>query len=104
MTDLQQMAKFLTAYDCKELLISQEGIETPKDLVSFMEGELEIYKEEILEGFGSSERFLSVCNTQEAVELAHKVGWEYIDTLEVEEESDFSYELARERACYARGF
>jgi len=104
MTDLQQMAKFLTAYDCKGLLISQEGIETPKDLVSFMNGELEIYKEEILEGFGSSERFLSVCNTQEAVELAHKVGWEYIDTLQVEEESDFSYELARERACYARGF
>ena len=104
MTDLQQMAKFLTAYDCKGLLISQEGIETPKDLVSFMEGELEIYKEEILEGFGSSERFLVCCNTQEAVELAHKVGWEYIDTLEVEEEIDSSYELARERACYARGF
>ena len=93
MTDLQQMEKFLTAYDCKELLIAQEGVSTPKDLVSLMGGELETYKEEILVGFGSSERFLSVCNTQEAVELAHKV-----------EESDFSYELERERACYARGF
>tara|TARA_R110002153_G_scaffold6939_4_gene31477 strand:- start:479 stop:793 length:315 start_codon:yes stop_codon:yes gene_type:complete len=104
MTDLQQMEKFLTAYDCKELLIAQEGVSTPKDLVSLMGGELETYKEEILVGFGSSERFLSVCNTQEAVELAHKVGWEYIDSLLVEEESDFSYELERERACYARGF
>jgi hypothetical protein len=103
MTDLQQMEKFLAAYDCKELLIAQEGISTPSDLVSFMGGELETYKEEILEGFGSEAQFLSVCNTQEAVEIAHKVGWEYIDTLEVEEE-DYSYELARERACYARGF
>lgn len=51
-----------------------------------------------------SERIMPILKMEGALELVLKEADDYRASLDDEDSSDFSYELARERACYERGF
>lgn len=51
-----------------------------------------------------ADKIMPILKMEGALELVLKMADEYRASLDDEDSEDYSYELARERACYERGF